>query len=138
MNVAAPERDIVREALRVVDAAQKLKAELDAGRTLAELCGRTFFGEFIYDKTSKLGAPVENPITHLSFGYATQLAILDRLLALLWKLTRGNFDPAPEKSSTGSCRHSKNESWNWSPAKRSSRFLWSSPMSTRTLCAPCK
>ncbi|HEY2748264.1 MAG TPA: molybdopterin cofactor-binding domain-containing protein, partial [Polyangia bacterium] len=62
----------------VVDAAQKLKAELDAGRTLAELCGRTFLGEFIYDKTSKLGAPVENPITHLSFGYATQLAILDR------------------------------------------------------------
>jgi len=62
----------------VVDAAQKLKAELDAGRTLAELCGRTFFGEFIYDKTSKLGAPIEDPITHLSFGYATQLAILDR------------------------------------------------------------
>jgi CO/xanthine dehydrogenase Mo-binding subunit len=42
------------------------------------LCGRTFFGEFIYDKTSKLGAPVEYPITHLSFGYATQLVILDR------------------------------------------------------------
>ncbi|HEX9104950.1 MAG TPA: molybdopterin cofactor-binding domain-containing protein, partial [Polyangia bacterium] len=61
----------------VIDAAQKLKAELDAGRELAQLCGRTFFGEFIYDKTSKLGAPVEDPITHLSFGYATQLAILD-------------------------------------------------------------
>jgi xanthine dehydrogenase molybdenum-binding subunit len=62
----------------VVDAAQKLKAELDAGRALGELCGRTFFGEFVYDKTSKLGAPVDDPITHLSFGYATQLAILDR------------------------------------------------------------
>ena len=62
----------------VVDAAQKLKAELDAGRALDELCGRTFSGEFIYDKTSKLGAPVDDPITHLSFGYATQLAILDR------------------------------------------------------------
>ena len=61
----------------VVDAAHKLRAELDAGRDLAALCGRTFFGEFIYDKTSKLGAPVEDPITHLSFGYATQLAILD-------------------------------------------------------------
>ncbi|HEX6838572.1 MAG TPA: xanthine dehydrogenase family protein molybdopterin-binding subunit, partial [Polyangia bacterium] len=61
----------------VVDAAKKLKAELDAGRDLAELCDRTFFGEFVYDKTSKLGAPVEDPITHLSFGYATQLAILD-------------------------------------------------------------
>ncbi len=62
----------------VVAAAEKLRTELDAGRDLAELCGRTFFGEFVYDKTSKLGAPVENPITHLSFGYATQLAILDR------------------------------------------------------------
>ncbi|MDB4970359.1 MAG: selenium-dependent molybdenum hydroxylase 1 [Myxococcales bacterium] len=62
----------------VVDAAGKLRADLDAGRTLAELAGNVYRGEFIYDKTSKLGAPVENPITHLSFGYATQLVILDR------------------------------------------------------------
>jgi xanthine dehydrogenase molybdenum-binding subunit len=60
----------------VVIAAEKLKAEL-AGRDLVELAGRTYVGEFVYDKTSKLGAPVEQPITHLSFGYATQLAILD-------------------------------------------------------------
>jgi selenium-dependent xanthine dehydrogenase len=62
----------------VIDAANKLRAELDAGHDLSKLCGRTFLGEFIYDKTSKLGAPVENPITHLSFGYATQLVILDQ------------------------------------------------------------
>ena len=60
-----------------VAASQQLKADLDAGRTLGDLVGRRYLGEFIYDKTSKLGAPVENPITHLSFGYATQLAILD-------------------------------------------------------------
>jgi selenium-dependent xanthine dehydrogenase len=60
----------------VVAAAEKLKAALD-GRDLSDLYGQRFDGEFIYDKTSKLGAPVENPITHLSFGYATQLAILD-------------------------------------------------------------
>jgi xanthine dehydrogenase molybdenum-binding subunit len=60
----------------VVIAAEKLKAEL-ASSSLDQLAGRRYVGEFIYDKTSKLGAPVENPITHLSFGYATQLAILD-------------------------------------------------------------
>jgi xanthine dehydrogenase molybdenum-binding subunit len=63
----------------VVDAAQKMKRELDAaGGDLNALAGRRYDGEFIYDKTSKLGAPVENPITHLSFGYATQLVILDK------------------------------------------------------------
>src|SRR5205823_4070072 len=61
----------------VVDAAEKLKADL-RDHDLSQLVGRKYLGEFIYDKTSKLGAPVENPITHLSFGYATQLAILDR------------------------------------------------------------
>jgi xanthine dehydrogenase molybdenum-binding subunit len=60
----------------VIAAAEKLKADLD-GKDLTELAGRRYLGEFIYDKTSKLGAPVADPITHLSFGYATQLAILD-------------------------------------------------------------
>jgi xanthine dehydrogenase molybdenum-binding subunit len=60
-----------------IDAAQKLKADLDAGHSLAALAGRRYLGEFVYDKTSKLGADVPDPITHLSFGYATQLAILD-------------------------------------------------------------
>jgi xanthine dehydrogenase molybdenum-binding subunit len=64
----------------VVDAAHKLKRALDeVGGTIEKLCSRTFMGEFIYDKTTKLGAPVDNPITHLSFGYATQLVILDHL-----------------------------------------------------------
>ncbi len=59
-----------------VMAAEKLKADLN-GSDLSSLAGRTYLGEFIYDKTSKLGAKVDDPITHLSFGYATQLAILD-------------------------------------------------------------
>jgi xanthine dehydrogenase molybdenum-binding subunit len=62
----------------VVQAAEKLRADLNQCGELSHLAGRRYLGEFIYDKTSKLGAPVENPITHLSFGYATQLAILDR------------------------------------------------------------
>ncbi len=60
-----------------VAAAQQLKADLDAGRSLGDLRGRRYLGQFIYDKTTELGADVPDPITHLSFGYATQLAILD-------------------------------------------------------------
>jgi xanthine dehydrogenase molybdenum-binding subunit len=60
-----------------VAAAQQLKADLDSGKTLEQLAGKRYLGEYIYDKTSKLGADVPDPITHLSFGYATQMAILD-------------------------------------------------------------
>jgi xanthine dehydrogenase molybdenum-binding subunit len=61
----------------VVAAAQRLRADLDKGKDLSDLIGRRYDGEFVYDKTSKLGADVAEPITHLSFGYATQMAILD-------------------------------------------------------------
>jgi selenium-dependent xanthine dehydrogenase len=62
----------------VVIAAQRLAEALAAaGGDLGKLAGQEFFGEFIYDKTVKLGADVAEPITHLSFGYATQVAILD-------------------------------------------------------------
>ena len=60
----------------VMDAARKLKSAL-ASHSLAELAGQRFDGEFVFDKTSPLGADVADPITHLSFGYATQLCILD-------------------------------------------------------------
>jgi len=57
-------------------AAHKLKAALSTA-SLSDLSGQRFLGEFIFDKTSQLGADVQDPITHLSFGYATQLCILD-------------------------------------------------------------
>lgn len=60
----------------VMDAAEKLKAALQTA-SLAELAGRRFDGVFVFDKTSPLGSDVKDPITHLSFGYATQLCILD-------------------------------------------------------------
>lgn len=60
----------------VMDAAEKLKAALQTA-SLAELAGRRFEGVFVFDKTSPLGSDVKDPITHLSFGYATQLCILD-------------------------------------------------------------
>ena len=61
----------------VQQAAGKLKAELDAGRTLADLAGQVFEGEYVVDWTTAIEDKTRKPITHLTFGYATQVAILD-------------------------------------------------------------
>ncbi len=58
-------------------ACEKLKAELDKGNTLADLKGREFYGEYLA-KTDPLGADVPNPVSHVAYGYATQMCILDR------------------------------------------------------------
>jgi xanthine dehydrogenase molybdenum-binding subunit len=61
----------------VLEAARKLKAELGAGATLASLSGKTYYGEWICADTHKLGAHVDEPKTHLTYGFATQVVILD-------------------------------------------------------------
>lgn len=61
----------------VIDAAKKLKAELDSGKTLKDLIGREYRGEWVCDYTHKLGAKVDEPKTHLTYGFATQVVILD-------------------------------------------------------------
>jgi xanthine dehydrogenase molybdenum-binding subunit len=61
-------------------AGKALKAELDRGKTLADLVGQTFHGEWICSYTSKLGKDLDKPggpKTHLTYGFATQVAILD-------------------------------------------------------------
>ncbi|MCK5379106.1 MAG: molybdopterin-dependent oxidoreductase, partial [Acidobacteria bacterium] len=57
-------------------AAQKLAGALE-DHNLADLGGREFHGEYICDFTVAPGTPGDNPITHLTFGYATQVVILD-------------------------------------------------------------
>ena len=61
----------------IIDAADKLKADLDAGQTLDQLAGRVYRGEWICDYTNELGADVPDPKTHLTYGFATQVVILD-------------------------------------------------------------
>ena len=64
----------------IAEAGAALKAELDAGRSLADLKGQVFEGEWICDYTSKLGKDIDKPggpKTHLTYGFATQVAILD-------------------------------------------------------------
>ncbi len=61
----------------VVDAAAKLRRDLDRGLTLDELCGREYEGEVVIDDTTAPGSDAKAIKTHTAFGFATQLCILD-------------------------------------------------------------
>lgn len=55
-------------------ACQDLKAALEESG-LSGLNGREFYGEYL-GKTDPLGADVPNPVSHIAYGYATQVCIL--------------------------------------------------------------
>ena len=57
-------------------ACEKLMAAKE-GKTLADLIGQEFYGEYLA-KTDPLGANVPNPVSHVAYGYATQVCILDK------------------------------------------------------------
>ncbi|WP_407386392.1 selenium-dependent xanthine dehydrogenase [Ruminococcus sp.] len=57
-------------------AGEKLKVALSGGKTLDDLEGQEFFGEFSAE-TDPLGAIKENPVSHISYSYGVQLIILD-------------------------------------------------------------
>jgi xanthine dehydrogenase molybdenum-binding subunit len=61
----------------VLAAAARLKADLDAGHALAALAGRVYEGEILINDTTALNADVPKIKTHTSFGYATQMVVLD-------------------------------------------------------------
>lgn len=65
---------ITGEAVR--RACEKLVEALK-GKTLADLKGQEFYGEYLA-ATDPLGAEKPNPVSHVAYGYATQLCILDR------------------------------------------------------------
>jgi len=83
-------RSTVLGGRAVIDAAQKLKAawgEASASpaghlhaddAALRTLAGREFRGDFVVDWTTKLGPDVDEPVTHVAYAWATQVAILDR------------------------------------------------------------
>jgi xanthine dehydrogenase molybdenum-binding subunit len=56
-------------------AAEALAAEL-AGSSLDALAGREFRGEYVCDFTVAPGTDVPDPVTHMAFGFATQVVIL--------------------------------------------------------------
>ena len=58
----------------VIAAARKLREALGDG-PLSSLEGREFYGEYLVDWTTRNDAP--EPVTHLCYGWATQVVILD-------------------------------------------------------------
>ena len=47
------------------------------GKALRDLIGREFYGEYLA-KTDPLGADVPHPVSHVAYGYATQMCVLDK------------------------------------------------------------
>ncbi|MBI5168364.1 MAG: selenium-dependent xanthine dehydrogenase [Candidatus Eisenbacteria bacterium] len=60
----------------ITSAARKLRAALDAGGTLRSLAGQVYAADVVVEDTTPLGAPGKVK-THTSYGYATQMALLD-------------------------------------------------------------
>ncbi len=57
-------------------AAEKLAIALQT-KSLKDLAGKEFHGEYISNFTVKPGTQTDNPITHLAFSHAVQMAILN-------------------------------------------------------------
>ena len=57
-------------------ACEKFMEARKEGKTLQELVGQEFYGEYLA-KTDPLGANVPNPVSHVAYGYATQMCILN-------------------------------------------------------------
>jgi len=57
-------------------AALKLAGDLESAE-LDELAGREYYGEYVCDFTTKPDEQTDDPITHMTFSYATQVVILD-------------------------------------------------------------
>ncbi|MCH8828379.1 MAG: molybdopterin-dependent oxidoreductase [Planctomycetes bacterium] len=70
-------RATVLGAAAIQRAARKLKADLDAGRTLSELVGNEYRGDYACNYTTKPDADVAEPKTHLTYGFATQVVTLN-------------------------------------------------------------
>ena len=68
-------------------ACEKLMEAKCSDKSLKDLIGQEFYGDYLA-KTDPLGADVPNPVSHVAYGYATQVCILnektgkiDRLIA---------------------------------------------------------
>ncbi|MDL2298597.1 selenium-dependent xanthine dehydrogenase [Synergistaceae bacterium OttesenSCG-928-D05] len=72
-TTASRQTVITGEATRL--AAHSLRDAL-AGKTLGELEGKEYYAEF-ESVTDKMGSDKPHPVSHISYGYATQVAILD-------------------------------------------------------------
>lgn len=78
MTTASRATSLVGNSVRV--AARDLKQDLASGKTLADLVGREYRGEWVCDWTTQVGhepPPGREVVTHYSYGYAAQMVELD-------------------------------------------------------------
>lgn len=88
-STASRQTVVTGEAAR--RAGEKLKKALDTGKTIGELEGQEFYGEYSV-QTDPLEAIKENPISHVSYSYGAQVIILNEegkitkeYLPLMWE-----------------------------------------------------
>jgi xanthine dehydrogenase molybdenum-binding subunit len=62
----------------VVSASEKLRAALDEGRQLGDMVGEIFAADVVIDDTTSPNDDVAVVKTHTSFGFATQVCLLDK------------------------------------------------------------
>ncbi|MCD4832481.1 MAG: selenium-dependent xanthine dehydrogenase [Bacteroidales bacterium] len=62
--------------LAIINAAKALKEDLKT-KSLKELAGKSYKGQYVCNWTTKPGTDVDEQITHYSYGYAVQVCILD-------------------------------------------------------------
>ena len=58
-------------------ACEKLMEDRKTGKSLKDMRGIVYYGEYLA-KTDPLGANVPNPVSHVAYGYATQMCILNK------------------------------------------------------------
>ena len=56
-------------------ACEKLKKDLEAS-SLSDLEGKEYLGEYLA-KTDAMGSDIKNPVSHVAYGYATQVCVLN-------------------------------------------------------------
>ena len=76
-----------RQTLVTGEACRRACEKFNAAYTgnLQELIGREFVGEYLA-KTDPLGADIPNPVSHVAYGYATQVCILDAKTGMIEKM----------------------------------------------------
>ena len=74
-STASRQTVLTGEATRM--AALQLMEQLESGKSLADLEGEVFKGEFA-PKTDPMGSDKKNPKSHVAYGYATQVVVLDK------------------------------------------------------------
>ena len=66
-------------------ACEKFMEERKAGKSMKDMIGEVYYGEYLA-KTDPLGADVPNPVSHVAYGYATQVCIIDQKTGKIEKL----------------------------------------------------